>query len=167
MKEFTQVKSHFSAKSVANLLIKYIVNLKNHERIHSGKKPFECKTCTKSFSYPSALISHKKFHSGDHRKGLEKHSGVHKNINFYECELCLKIFKHKTSLRNHTDSNHSEIRHKCEICEKEYSSKQELKLHFKCVHEDIKDMKCAHCKKSFVSSKGLRTHIQRGICKIK
>ena len=60
--------------------------MKEHERTHSGSKPFRCEVCQKEFSQTSALNLHKKIHTGERNHG---------------CNQCYKYFRTSAHLKRH------------------------------------------------------------------
>ncbi|XP_029841646.2 zinc finger protein 33B [Ixodes scapularis] len=63
------------------------MNLTTHQRIHMGEKPFECDTCGRRFGYSSHLTRHKRTHTGDCP---------------YVCQDCGRAFIQKGNLDTHS-----------------------------------------------------------------
>ena len=115
--------------------------------VHTGKLPYACSECDKSFPTPSKLKAHSRTHSQE----LLYHCG---EIN---CDASFSKFQ---QLQQHIKANHESL--SCSICYKTFTRKDTLSSHLK-IHDPshAPSIPCTvnGCEKVFMSNKSLSVHI--------
>lgn len=70
----------------------FTTNLQNHERTHTGERPYSCSYCSLSFTQKGSLRSHILTHTGEKP---------------FPCPYCNYRSSRKTTLRAHVCAHHS------------------------------------------------------------
>ncbi|XP_046883858.1 zinc finger protein 665-like [Hypomesus transpacificus] len=152
---------------------RYRFEFLDHQRFHTGVKPYKCSQCVKAFRTDAHLAGHRKRKCKNAayictKCGVNFRS-LHDRVRHqctqqaqrYDCSHCGKSFPMSHLLRNHQLSEHQlpysqDHRFKCRYCEETFPGISELKLHQRYDHD--KPYQCNQCGKSFISEKCLTNH---------
>ncbi|KAJ8281444.1 hypothetical protein GJAV_G00067780 [Gymnothorax javanicus] len=108
-------------------------NLKQHQRTHTGERPYHWTQCGKSFSRENTLKRHQRTHTGERP---------------YHCAQCGKSFSQEGDLKRHQRTHTGERPYHCAQCGKSFSLENSLKRHQR-THTGERPYHCAQCGKSF------------------
>ncbi|XP_075769194.1 uncharacterized protein LOC102458690 isoform X2 [Pelodiscus sinensis] len=141
-----------------------------HERAQTGKKPFSCSDCAKSFSRRSHLVRHRRAHIGEKpfscsdcgksfsdRSNLGSHRRAHTGEKPFSCCDCGKSFSQTSTLVIHRRAHTGEKPFSCSDCGKSFTQRSHLVTHRR-AHTGEKPFSCSDCGKSFSRRSHLVTH---------
>lgn len=80
-----------------------LAQLDQHQRCHTGEKPYLCVHCHKTFRQKAHLTTHVRIHTGARP---------------YQCKVCGKGFIQSQHLKNHTRLHTGEKPFQCKVCKK-------------------------------------------------
>uniref|UniRef100_A0A670JJT9 C2H2-type domain-containing protein n=1 Tax=Podarcis muralis TaxID=64176 RepID=A0A670JJT9_PODMU len=111
-----------------------LAGLEAHRALHfdqeTGKRPFQCDVCERSYKHAGSLINHKQ----THKTGL------------FHCGVCQKQFFNLMALKNHNRTHFETKRYRCPECPKAFRLQKQLASHQR-VH--LKRHRCPDCGKAF------------------
>ncbi len=113
-----------------------------HERINTGKKPYQCRECDRSFSFLSSMKRHTMIHTGEKP---------------HMCQHCGRRYRQKGCLNTHMTTHTGEKRYMCQHCGRRYRQKTHLNTHMT-THARDKPYRCQKCDQSFSFVSRLKRH---------
>eukprot|EP00066_Takifugu_rubripes_P021910 XP_011611176.1 PREDICTED: zinc finger protein 845-like [Takifugu rubripes] len=116
--------------------------LRDHQRTHTGERPYQCSYCDKRFALSGTLVRHERLHTG---------------ITPYHCSDCGKTFAQQWTLTTHMRTHTGEKPYSCTQCDKAFVAPGELRRHTR-IHTGEKPYTCAGCGRHFSLAGTLRNH---------
>ncbi|XP_071507571.1 zinc finger Y-chromosomal protein 1-like [Diadema antillarum] len=170
-------KKHFYAREQCKVCRKSVLkhNMRDHMRVHTGEKPFQCKVCSRCFTQQGSLNRHMSLHDSKHnvreqykvcgkfvsKDHMRLHMGVHKGEKPLRCKVCSRCFARSWSLKLHMRVHTGEKPFQCKVCSICFTQKNSLKRHMSLhdpKHAYIREQ-CKVCGK-IVSKDYMRVHMR-------
>ena len=165
-----KTKNHIC--SFCNQAFSQKCDLRKHEMIHTGERPWPCEICDKKFLRKTDLAKHIRTHTGEKpykcefcdkrvsdKSQLNVHRRLHTGDRPYQCTQCGKGCITSSELTRHRSVHCTEKSHTCELCKKVFKVKENLGMHMKLHYKSRgKPFKCEKCALGFDQQQDFNSH---------
>ncbi|XP_069856912.1 LOW QUALITY PROTEIN: zinc finger and SCAN domain-containing protein 4 [Dipodomys merriami] len=150
-----------SVRSFPELNPTHQSNDKHQGRSSHVQKVYQCKECSKTFTYLSRFLAHQKRHRNERpflcakcHKGFYQasdlrrvHQIIHTTKKPFVCSRCEKSFSHRTNLQAHERIHTGEKPYTCSLCQRSYRQSSTYHCHLR-IHQTHRTHKCFTTKKA-------------------
>merc|ERR1712029_14202 len=123
-----------------------LAQLKRHEMVHTGEKPFPCDICKRMFRSKYDVSAHK----------LSKHADEEDKV--FQCKQCDKKFARSILLKSHQTVHADVKKFACSVCDYRSHRATDLEVHM-ITHSDDRPHACEICGKAFKRAKHVKRHM--------
>ena len=148
------------ACSICGNLLCSTSSLKQHMRVHTGEKPFQCDTCDMKYSCKGNLERHCKEQHGASSHGDAATKSQSQSLAAEQdrtCPICGMVFDSPSRMKRHMIQHTGEKPYQCSICVEYFSQAAALEEHHQKMHKKgkeripAKDRTCKFCNVLFAT----------------